>query len=444
MSNENTNVQNEATETNLSVHSDFSAPPERTETEPEKVIPMANYGLTDEQIKEAEQQAADDAAFLKELDEKYKDRNDYGDTQCIENTVDAVSEDGRINLMEPGSDIGGIKVDPDGGARMLEDMEKRVNESTLESGPAIDENKVREELKDIYDLPDADILTVVQILNRIQKGEKISVYNALPEKLQDLVRSAMLSNNIPVTMENRNLVARSLIEDILADIKSSEDFVEFSEALKEIAEIPSLMDFHAENCKETMEVKLIEAAEKYKETSPDVSERLTKISNAWKETYTFTRQHNLLDTSERARNRITKDIFNYNDFINEFDNAAAKSKYIINDIGLVTKSLKLYFKDEYVEDDYMAFTILLCKVVGDDFDTPDAVAFIYYSIKNIIALDFVGDKLLEFNEELIKNIRELLDRIDRIRQENIEKEQHSTRKPSKSERRRMQKAMAKK
>lgn len=406
---------------------------EVAEKNKEFIIPMANdpnENLTDQEKE-----------FLDELDEKYGDRNDYKDTPIIAEVSDVMINEKTDGIItnDPGS-LSSVKIDENGSDVVKTIMEQGTKEITeLPS-----EDKLSKELKDVYDMDDKDVLNMIQILQRMQKGEKFSVYSSLPDKIKNMVGMSMAANNIPMTMENRNIVARALIDDILNDIKNDDSFIEFNQALQEIAEIPSIIDFHAENYREIMEEKLIDIAEKCKDTKPEVSSSLYAISAAWKDTYTFARQHAFLDNSESARNSVTKDIDDkYHKMTRDFNFKAEKSKYILNDIHIMVRVLNKYFKNEYSESIHKAFVCLFINTCSNlDFNKPEDIAFIYYTIKNIIALEFVNkDKLLEFNEELVANIRKLLDRIvelDRAYQERL-KNTNNKRTKRKMERRKNKK-----
>lgn len=390
-----------------------------------KDLPEQNtaYNVMDySNVPQSEELSEEDKKFLDDIHEKYKDRDDYADTPVITEMADVVVDENsgqfRIEDVGTGSDV--KSMGEGSGDVVAEIIEK--GSASIDELP--EDDKIKEELKDVYDLEDEEILSMIMILQKLQQGENFSVYNALPEKMQALVKSAMASNSIPITMENRNIVAKALINDLLTDIKNNDEcFVEFNEAIAEIAKIPSVMDFYAENCQETMEQRLVETAEKCREENPKVADTLIGVSNAWKDTYTFVRQHNLLDTSERARNRVTKDVENYKKFVENFRFAVqtSKTKFIINDVDLVTRAMQKFFGDEYNLDNIKAFTILLCKICdGIDFNDPVQFSFAYYSIKNIIALEFVAKDgtILTFNETLITNIRKLMDRIVEIDKEN--------------------------
>lgn len=405
--------ENKATELNGTIN-----------TPEEFVIPMdtEHQPLTDEEKE-----------FLDHLDEKYKDRDDYKDTPIIKETADVVINNVNGCQVIVDENTGStVKHVGEGSGKIVEDIMKNGT-SELSSLP--ETSKIENELKDIYDLSDEEITKMIFLLNRLQQKEKFSVYNSMPEKMQNLVKSAMAANSIPFTIENRNIVAKALIEDVLTDIKNEDVFIEFNEAIKEIAKIPSILDFHAENCREIMEDKLVQVAEDCKETDPVASANIMAISNAWKDTYTFVRQHALLDNSERLRHRVIRNVENYDEYIESFRNKANVSKFSIHDIAIVTRALGTFFGNKYPEEVYKAFTILLCMACNKlDFNKPDEVCFVYNSIKNVISLEFVNkEKLLSFNEILVENITKLLERIVTLDKEN--KERNSNRPKTKKEKR---------
>lgn len=393
----------------------------KTTNAPEEVVPynVLNNAAIEEPI-EAEI-SDEEQNFMKQLDEKYKDEQPETELVCAEADV-IVDANGKRKIVESGTGVTDVNVDPDGAAIMEKMMHPEERESLIHE--EISEEQLSNELKSTYDLSDEEVIAMAQILSRLQKGENFSIYNAMPPKMQNLVGSAMASNGIPSTMENRNIIAKSLIEDLLNDIKNDASFVEFNEALQEIAKIPSLMDFHAENCLETMEKKVPEAAEKLKETNPDVAASLLAVTESWKDSYNFFAQYKLLDNSERTRNRVTKDIENYNRFVRDFNYKSEKSTYIINDVDQITQVLCRIMPERDI-DHIKAFTILFikaCDAYYPDRNIPAHVAYVYYSIKNIAALDFIEiDSALEFNQTLLANINKLLDYIGELDAANKER-----------------------
>lgn len=281
------------------------------------------------------------------------------------------------------------------------------------------------ELQEVYDMDESEIFQMLTILKALQNNEKISVYNAMPEKMKNLVMAGMASNNIPPTMENRNLSARALMEDILKDIKNDNEFINLEESLKEITKMPTLLDFHSENYKEIMEEKLIQVAEECKEEKPEISQSLLAIADSWKDTYTFKRIYGRLESSESARNSITKDVDKYyKKNVDNFLFKAEKSKYIINDISIMLRALNKFFGNKYPEYIYKAFiSEFYYTTCGLDFNKPDDIAYIYFTIKNVISLEFVNrDTMLDFNKELVNNLEKLFDYIvelDKIYQEKL-------------------------
>ncbi len=332
-----------------------------------------------------------------------------------------VGDDGRM-IQNDLDTLSSIKESENSGEELAEDMTKD-EEDILDHIPTTE--NISKELKEVYDMSEQEILQMMMVIERLRNNETFSVYNNLPEKMQNLVKAGMASNGITPTMENRNITARALLEDILHDVKNDEEFIELSKALKEITQIPSLIDFHSENYKEVMEEKLVEVAEQCKEEKPEISKSLLAISDAWKDTYTFTRIYKNLDDKESYRNSVTKDIDHwYPKRVRDFTFKAEKSKYIINDMNIMLRALNKYFGNKYPEYIYKAFICQFYYTTMDlDFNKPDEIAYVYYTIKNVISLEFVNkEKMLDFNQELVANLTRLLDYIvelDKAYQERI-------------------------
>lgn len=349
----------------------------------------------------------DEDVINDELTEKYKDRDDYDGQDLISETAETVinsNGDEEINIVE---DI----------------MEKGTQDFNYT--PTID--SLSEELRDVYNMPEEEIFQMMMIIQRLNKGENFSVYNALPDKMKNLVMAGMASNNIPPTMENRNITARALLTDILNDVKTDEDFADFNEALKEITQIPALIDFQSENCKELMEEKLVEFANNCREEKPEVADSLIKISDAWKDTYTFNRLYKRFNEKESYRNSVTKDIDKwYPKRVRDFNFKAEKSHYKINDIHIMLRALKKFFGNKYPERIYKGFICQFYYTTMDlDFNKPEDAAYVYYTIKNVISLEFVNkEKILDFNQELVTNLEKMFDYIvelDKLYQDRLTK-----------------------
>ena len=80
---------------------------------------------------------------------------------------------------------------------------------------------------------------------------------------------------------------------------------------------------------------------------------------------------------------------------------------------------------EYTEDDFRKLVMLLCKV-SQDLKADNVVdhAFMYYSVSNIIALDYIdigSANLSEFSKTIIENVKALLAKIKEIEKENENK-----------------------
>ena len=69
----------------------------------------------------------------------------------------------------------------------------------------------------------------------------------------------------------------------------------------------------------------------------------------------------------------------------------------------------------FTMDDVYQYVMLLCEVCKNySPDNPVEHQFMYYSVNNIIALDFVEMEKSEFNKELIQNIVKVIDKIHEV------------------------------
>lgn len=356
----------------------------------------------DEELTEEEKK------FMEELDEKYKDRDDYKDNPVIEETQKvSVAPDGTVENIDD-DNTGSVK-ESDNGAEILKNMME--SSDNLDTAKMPSEESVSKELSEVYGIDDSEAAEFAMVLFRIKNGEKFNIYAAMPEKFKSLINMGLSSNGIPATIENKNIAARAMVNDILASAEADDSFIELNQAISEIANVPNLFDFESEAWQETIEIKLVEAAESYKEEHPKIAESLLKIRDSWIDSYTYRRQLEILN-SDKAR-RIISDMSKYSKYMTDFTFKAEASKFKINDIQIMPRALKKYFGDEYDEYIYKVFTLLMAKCFTClDYNNPSDGAFIFYSIKHVITLEFLDkNRITSFNTTLTENIKSILDRL---------------------------------
>lgn len=284
-----------------------------------------------------------------------------------------------------------------------------------------DEQLEKDYLQDMVDNPE-EALQLFEVINRIRAGEKFSVYNALPQSIKNIVDN-MNSGSIAM----RNEIAKDLMKTFIEGIESEKELVDFNEAFqKEVQEtVGDLSELYSsvleDRCGKLEEViKELEGKGKNEE-----AKTYKELLNAFNDSHSLVRQLDALDNMSgirKALRRATKpgyldraiQYFNYKYTLRK------NKKLIIKDMSnvpmILLRVLNKSGQDRtFTMDDVYQYVMLLCEVCKNySPDNPVEHQFMYYSVNNIIALDFVEMEKSEFNKELIQNIVKVIDKIHEV------------------------------
>lgn len=254
------------------------------------------------------------------------------------------------------------------------------------------------------------------ILRRLQ-GEKFSIYKELPMKIKNIVRSMCGSNNINQLQACSEIV----VDQFISELKIEQEFVDFQDSLNKEIKGLDMMNMYDEYQNETME-KLLQKANELKDSEPEKAEKLTAIYNAYKDSFEFETMKKALEENWKEARRLDKEIKKYDRYCTEFNYKYKNSKFKINDITLVAHSLDRAMKNHDVSiSDIKKFVVLFCRITRNM--RPDDVvehSYMYYTIKNILALDYMKID----SEAFIKtteNILEVIKLIDTKKREELER-----------------------
>ena len=346
--------------------------------------------------------------------------------QVVDTLEENLSEDDKLirdiinNEINPSeeleSEIINMSVDPDTGALTpiitgssddeVEPSEKEFDFYVEDEG---DRPLSAEDLQSStsgYNLSDDESKQLLEVIIKYQTGTKFNIYEELPEPIKKYVDEffnvAIKEGREGIT---KNAIARFFLEEFIKETKQNREFIDFQTALEKELQIPSISDMYSEHVKETMEVKLLEAADRLQEEHPDKAESLRKISAMFTESYTFGLMKSTLINNKKARNRIRESVKEYNKYCNDFNYRIADISIKINDIFMVAKSLNRVLPEEISLDDIKKFVVLFCKTC-EGLDTNNIIhcAYMYYTIKNIVSLDFTEEAKTDFSKTLIDNI----------------------------------------
>ena len=280
-----------------------------------------------------------------------------------------------------------------------------------------------------YDLTDDEVINMLDIISNMKKDPKYPVYKNMPEKLKAVVKEIALKNSIPANQFNA--LARMLMLEFVSDSAIQNVFIDLEKSLNEALKLPSVMDLYTEHTRTVMEENIPKMVEEIKDTEPEKAELLLKVKDEFTKSYTYSFAKEEFINNSRLRKAVRKHDKNLKKVLDEFNFRNQKSNFKMNDVrelpevlayilGSETVSIYNSYKADNMEppahvqkayalradyDDIGKFCILICKSCENHNpkDITDA-AYMYYMMKNIIALKHSNEAKTEFAAELINNI----------------------------------------
>lgn len=267
-------------------------------------------------------------------------------------------------------------------------------------------------------IPDEDLHTLIDIVNRRMNKEEFNIYKALPKEIQKQIDETIgiPTNQVgPVVVPNelrhaRNSLAESLIDQFIMntsidraknDLNKEIEKV-FEQSAQDIAEYS--VDYVQErNAKYREYIETMEDEEK----KAKLTETLDVIDSA----YTLDPLKEFAKTCKIKKYDIENPKNYFRDFLNKYKN----STYNIYDIKLTLPILerKIVDDENYNNADVIAFLVCFCKYI-QNFKVENVLehSFMYYVIYNIVIADAnVSDKTKEVSDKFMDNIKEVINNI---------------------------------
>ena len=270
-------------------------------------------------------------------------------------------------------------------------------------------------------ISDTTAYQLLDLMLRIKKGEHITnLYAKLPDELKVGI-DKMYNSDCGAT---KNQLAEIILHEFMSESALEKEIIDFQTAMQNTLNIPDILDMYTEHIKDVMEVKTLESANRLEEGGEvDKANLLRKVSATFTDSYTYKSLLEFLVSNRKARNRITKDLPDYNTFCYNFNNMNSKSRFAINDVSQVAPVLERVIDDTSITpNDIKKFVILFCKQC-DNYN-PDGVveaAYMYYFIKNIVTLDYIEELKTDFSKEIRSNIIETIHTIKKYEDDNNER-----------------------
>ena len=359
----------------------------------------------------------------------------------IESVVETAKEaipEGVIDMRElketvevdPEAEIVSAHTEIDAIAREVEEFDPESYEEAKESA----NTKMVEDFKKMnnqIDMTDEEIMQFMDTLNKYSEDESYPLYKNLPAPIQKVIRDLAVQNGIVASEWNK--LSRVVMDEFLNTSGVDEALVDLQEALDEALKIPSVMDMYTEHTRNVMENIIPQTIENIKDEYPEKANQLREIQRVFRESYDFSVAKADYESKSTVRKAVRKHDSEFKRVLNDFNFKNEKSNFKMNDIFEVPKVLisvlidlpvsayEMHTQDETLdklpeeykkildlgisETDIQKFTIMICKSAEnrDPRDVVDA-SYMYYMMRNIIALQYTNEAKTEFAAELINNI----------------------------------------
>lgn len=294
---------------------------------------------------------------------------------------------------------------PDTDASITEVMDGKVEENNQESFEAA----AKENATAMFDLSDADCAQLINVMNRFKQNPNMNVMKELPTSMQEKIRGLAAGAGVPGNQIGA--FAKVVLDEFIKEAMMDQEYVDLMTSIEKEFELPSIIDMYSEHVKETMEEKLLETADKIEEEAPDKAHMLREVSKAFTESYTYEKMMECYKGNRQIR-KACKHPEKLSRICQDFNFRLENSKFKISDVGSVHPVLVRIFEgdDTITSEDLAKFVIMFCKTFEFHCNKDGLVdiAFAYYTIKNIISIDFAYDKKTEFTQTIINNIRKVI------------------------------------
>ena len=259
-----------------------------------------------------------------------------------------------------------------------------------------------------FDLTNEEAENIAKILILYKNNKHMNVYGEMIPSMKNRINKLCFESSIPIS--EANTVAKYMMDQFLTTASEDEEFIDIEKSIEKAMKIPSLIDMYTEHVNETMNVRLPTMAEEIRKTDPDKADMLMKVCDQYNNAFLFSRLRNLYDSNARIRKAVRKNykIENINKLCANVNYFNGKTQFKMPDtttlLGILTNLLK-DDKEIYPADICKFVTLILESISYLNLDDIIDTTYMYYLLKNISMLSYVGDAKSNFSAELISNIR---------------------------------------
>lgn len=271
-------------------------------------------------------------------------------------------------------------------------------------------------ISDKFKLPLEDIKNLIDLGKRYRNKEEFKIYDELPERVKAVIdlQIAQAGYAKNEARHMRKLFSELFMEEFtteMIDKYIDKEYIDMNKSIEAtLGTVTNLTDMYAGHIRYLMEVELKKKAEAAK--TPEAREIYLRCSNAFSDSYNYTKMLNLLKTDGKARRKLYKDNFKFDRFCRDFDYKNKDTKYSIRNVAQMYDAMHNHLKDLHLTDaDIKAFVILFTKTATNmDMSRVENSTYAYYSIFNIVNLGF-DTKKGKFSLAVENNIKKVFNAI---------------------------------
>lgn len=283
------------------------------------------------------------------------------------------------------------------------------------------ENRVKDNLAGIMDLPEVEMIEFCSLITKYRKDKNIpNVYSQLPQTFKNMISQLCLEQKIPFSEYNH--MAKMFLDEIVSQAEMDEVFIDIEKSLNEALKIPTIADMYSEHTNELMNVKIPEIIEKIKDTEPENAKMLESVREQFQKAYSLELLKEHYKMTARTRKFMRRDWQDPIRFCDEFNLKNDRSKFKMPDCRSIGPALcRVFLKEDHeegsriaemkvTEKDLNKFAILFCRscMNYNPSELLDA-AYMYYALKNITMLNLTNETKTDFAAELINNICDIIE-----------------------------------
>lgn len=279
-------------------------------------------------------------------------------------------------------------------------------------------DNIKENLSDKYDISDEEAVKFANLITKVRAKENINIYPELPAKLKEQLDLMVDKKNIP--LKNRAAVleytAKSIIEELINDAELDTLAIDMEKAMKELVPMP--LEIYSEVNKEYIEDEFLKIAEKIKDETPKTAENLLNMRRGYIDGYTYGPMYEMFKNPKIQKNIRRCDVL-WSRTNTEYLRLAEACKFKLHPLNTIYNALiKLNFLDYQAKRLITLFVYTYTNNVADykseeEYNDIYRNAFANYFEGNIINLVIVKNNPSDFSKQVMNNLVELCDYIDR-------------------------------